>query len=113
MLHFNWRNPNKKYMILIAIAATVMASLWEYRRDPVSGLHTAEAPVRGLMHHSDDPTVAFPESFPLQVAVYWSKPDEGLLEIVVGYRLCPRQILCAKSKARSRASALQLLLRNR
>jgi hypothetical protein len=86
MLHFCRRHPGKKCMILIAIAAAAMASVWGCSRDPVSGLHAAEAPVRALSHHSDDPTAAFPESFPLQVAVYWSKPDEGLLGIVHALR---------------------------
>ncbi len=45
----------------------------------IAGLHAADVPVLPLRHAPADPTVQFPESFPLQVAVYWSAADEGLL----------------------------------
>ena len=41
-------------------------------------LRAAEVPVHALIHRSVDPTVEFPETFPLQIAVYWSKPDDIL-----------------------------------
>ena len=49
--------------------------------EKIPDLRAAEVPLHGLVHRSVDPTIAFPESFPLQVAVYWSKGDNilGLL----------------------------------
>jgi hypothetical protein len=43
-------------------------------------------PVRPLTHNLTDPTAAFPESFALQVAIYWSKPDESTLEMIHSLR---------------------------
>jgi len=49
--------------------------------DPARDLHTADVPVAPLVHHLEDPTKAYPEQFPMQVAVYWSNSD-SVLEIV-------------------------------
>ena len=43
-------------------------------------------PVLPLQHLIADPAATFPESFPLQVAVFWSKPDEGMLGLVHALR---------------------------
>jgi hypothetical protein len=39
-----------------------------------------------LIHNSVDPVVSFPEAFPLQVAVYWTKPDDDILSVVHALR---------------------------
>ncbi|PYU22100.1 MAG: hypothetical protein DMG32_19035 [Acidobacteria bacterium] len=70
--------------MLIAFLAT--ACLSGCGREKVPDLRAAEVPVHALIHHVADPTVAFPESFPLQVAVYWSKPDEDILGVVHSLR---------------------------
>ena len=49
-------------------------------------LHVADVPVRPLVHESQTPTEAFPESFPLQVALYWSKADENPLPVIHALR---------------------------
>jgi hypothetical protein len=51
-------------------------------REKVPDLRAAEVPVHGLIHRSVDPTIAFPESFPLQVAVYWTKGDDDILGLI-------------------------------
>jgi hypothetical protein len=48
----------------------------------IKNLRTAEVPVLPLRHLIADPASTFPEAFPLQVAVFWSKPDEGMLGLV-------------------------------
>ena len=55
-------------------------------RNPARDLHAADVPVRPLAHSTNDPTTEFPESFPLQVAVYWTNRSEGVLEIVHSLR---------------------------
>jgi hypothetical protein len=52
------------------------------RQSETSQLHTTEVPVHSLIHQSKDPTEMFPELFPLQIAVYWTTPDEGVVGIV-------------------------------
>jgi hypothetical protein len=43
-------------------------------------------PVGALLHSSEDPTAAFPELFPMQIAVYWTNPNEGVLGVVHALR---------------------------
>ena len=62
--------------MLIACWAAAFLSGCAQEKIPV--LRAAEVPVHALIHHSFDPTVEFPETFPLQIAVYWSKPDDIL-----------------------------------
>jgi hypothetical protein len=50
--------------------------------EKVPDLHAADIAVHALTHHLADPTVVFPESFALQLAVYWSKPDDDILGII-------------------------------
>ncbi len=52
----------------------------------ISRLHVADVPVHPLTHHSQDPAAAFPESFPMQVALYWSDQDENLLAMIHSLR---------------------------
>jgi hypothetical protein len=49
-------------------------------------LHTADVPVRPLVHSSADPTVEFAESFALQVAVFETKQEEGMLGLLHSLR---------------------------
>ena len=44
-------------------------------------LPTAQVPVTPLVHFSENPTRAFPEEFPMQVAVYWTTPNQGILDL--------------------------------
>lgn len=48
---------------------------------PARDLQAAAVPVRPLRHVAEDPTVEFPEAFPVQVAVYWTNGDENVLSM--------------------------------
>jgi len=71
-------------MLLVGSAAA--ASLKTRKQSATPPLLTTEVPVHPLVHHSKDPTDVFPELFPLQIAVYWTNPDEGVLGIVHALR---------------------------
>jgi len=49
-------------------------------------LHTADVPVHPLVHSSADPTAEFAESFALQVAVFQTKQEEGMLGLLHSLR---------------------------
>jgi hypothetical protein len=48
---------------------------------PAQSLRAADVPVRPLAHSLADPTIEYRESFPMQVAVYWTNRSESVLEI--------------------------------
>lgn len=52
----------------------------------VQQLHAADVPVRPLTHDPPDSTALFPESFPLQVALYRSNEDESPLAMIHALR---------------------------
>ena len=64
-----------------AISFAALFALYGCSPPTITDLHPANVPVRPLAHPTGDPTSQFPEEFPLQVAAYWTKPDEGRLEI--------------------------------
>jgi len=56
-------------------------------REKVPDLRAAQVAIRPLIHNSADPTVSFPEAFPLQIAVYWTKPpDDDILSVIHALR---------------------------
>jgi hypothetical protein len=88
MLQFcPWANK-KEWMFLSAalILATAMASSCGNDQEGVANLRAADVPVHTLLHSSEDPTAAFPELFPLQIAVYWTNTNEGVLGVVHALR---------------------------
>jgi len=62
-------------ILLMAVTSSVIAC----KHDPTRDLHAATIPVHPLVHADSDPTVEFPESFPMQVALYWTNHDENVL----------------------------------
>jgi hypothetical protein len=68
------------------IAATAIANSCANNQNGVAHLRVADVPVHALLHNSADPTAVFPELFPLQVAVYWTSTDEGVLGVVHALR---------------------------
>jgi hypothetical protein len=62
-------------MILAGIACLLVACRSDLARD----LHAAAVPIYPLARAANDPTAEFPESFPMQVAVYWTNRDENVL----------------------------------
>lgn len=61
---------------LILVAVTV---LLPGCGDPAQDLRAAAVPISPLVHSVSDPMAEFPESFPLQVAVYWTNGEEKVL----------------------------------
>jgi hypothetical protein len=51
-----------------------------------SGLQIADVPVKPLVHADKNPVHAFPELFPMQVAVYLAAPDQGILGLLHALR---------------------------
>jgi hypothetical protein len=78
----------RKWMFLSMplIIAAGMTSSCRNDRDGVSNLHAADVPVNTLVQSSEDPTAAFPEVFPLQIAVYWTNRGESVLGITHSLR---------------------------
>jgi len=79
----------KTQFIVLAIVlsgSAAAASPRTLKQSETSQLHTREVPVQPLVHQSKDPTDVFPELFPLQIAVYWTNPEEGVLGIVHALR---------------------------
>jgi hypothetical protein len=73
-------------LCLAAVAALSWAFFYRSDDREIKNLRAAEVPVMPLRHEIPDPAEAFPESFPMQVAVFWSKPDEGMLGLVHALR---------------------------
>jgi len=73
---FQSRRGRLPVAILFIVAASCLTGC---RIDPTKGLHAAIVPVHPLAHTESDPTVEFPESFPMQVALYWTTRDENVL----------------------------------
>jgi hypothetical protein len=59
----------------MAVASLLMACGQGAAKD----LHAGIVPIHPLVHAQPDSTVEFPESFPMQVAVYWTNRDENVL----------------------------------
>jgi hypothetical protein len=51
-----------------------------------SGLQTADVPVKPFVHADKNPVHAFPEAFPMQVAVYLTAPDQEILGLLHALR---------------------------
>jgi hypothetical protein len=78
----------KKNLTFLSLAVVVLALAFPCRSDEpqVAHLHAADVPVYPLRHASIDPTAAFPEAFALQVAVFRTSAEEGMLGLV--HSLC-------------------------
>ncbi len=65
---------------IVAIMLVTLAALQSgCSHDPARDLRAASVPVSPLVHPTKDPAAEFPESFPMQVAVYWTSRDENVL----------------------------------
>jgi len=71
---------------MAALLASMIASITSCGDYHTAGLHAADDPVRPLVHTNEDFTAVFPESFPMQAAVYWTKSDEGILALIHSLR---------------------------
>jgi hypothetical protein len=59
---------------LLAFALGGSAAVWKLDAQTTPELRTKEVPLLDIVHQHPDPFQQFPESFPLQVAVYWTNP---------------------------------------
>jgi hypothetical protein len=73
-------------LLAALILATAMAYSCRNDQEGAAYLRAADVPVHALLHSSEDPTAAFPELFPMQIAVYWTSPNEGVLGVVHALR---------------------------
>lgn len=80
--------PTKRATLLLSVIliGAVFAAPGQTAESTFSRLHVADVPVHPLAHHSQDPAAAFPESFPMQVALYWSGQDENPLAMIHSLR---------------------------
>jgi len=69
-------------LLAIALLAVAFPAFSQNAAIQISQLRVADVPVHPLTHDTTDPTVAFPELFPMQVALYWSSDDENPLAMI-------------------------------
>src|ERR1700737_1567474 len=84
-----WKTPFQKNYALYAAALVLTAACGfscGNERNGVANLRTADVPLAALIHSPPDPTPAFPELFPMQVAIYWTNSTEGVLGVVHAFR---------------------------
>ncbi len=68
---------------LLTVMICVIPGCSDYH---TAGLRATDDPVRPLAHATKDFTTVFPELFSMQVAVYWTKSDEGILAVIHSLR---------------------------
>jgi hypothetical protein len=73
------------FSVVLFLVASTVASCGN-QQDELAHLRAADVPVRPLLPTSGDPTITFPEVFPLQIAVYRTDPSEGVLGVVHALR---------------------------
>lgn len=78
----------KRTVILLSVAllGASFAASGQSAESMISRLHVADVPVYPLTHHLEDPMAAFPESFPMPVALYWSSQAENPLAMIHALR---------------------------
>jgi hypothetical protein len=76
--------PKKNLYLLasVVLAVSILALSCRSHEQQFAHLHAADVPVYPLLHTSTDPTTAFPEAFALQVAIFQSSAEEGMLGLV-------------------------------
>lgn len=80
------RKTKLSFLSLASIAVFPLAFSCRSDEPQVAHLHAANVPVYPLRHALTDPTAAFPESFALQVAVFRTGAEEGMLGLVHSLR---------------------------
>ncbi|MGA7634402.1 MAG: hypothetical protein WCB11_26865 [Terriglobales bacterium] len=65
-------------VMLLVFALCGSAAVWQVMAvETTPALRTKEVPLLEIVHQHADPLQQFPESFPLQVAVFWTNPGPG------------------------------------
>jgi hypothetical protein len=60
---------------LVTLSLGGVALVWKLTSKAAPPLRTKEVPLLDMVHRHPDPFQQFPESFPLQVAVFWTNPS--------------------------------------
>jgi hypothetical protein len=66
-----------KHFLAIALLVSALCgggAVWKLATEATPPLRTRVVPLREIVHRHADPFQQFPESFPLQVAVFWTNP---------------------------------------
>jgi hypothetical protein len=66
-----------KHSLAVALLVFAMcgsAAVWKLTCEAAPALRTKEVPLLDIVHHRADAYQQFPESFPLQIAVFWTSP---------------------------------------
>jgi hypothetical protein len=77
---------NLSFLLLPALALLALAFSCRSEQQQVAHLRAADVPVSPLRHTSTEMTTVFPEGFELQVAVFQSSAEEGMLGLVHSLR---------------------------
>jgi hypothetical protein len=87
ILRFSMTRIKRAVVLLSAILlGAVSVASCQSDETLISELHVGDVPVHPFAHDSQDATATFPESFPLQVALYWSSQDENPLAMIHALR---------------------------
>ena len=78
---------SKKHSRIFSLGAIALLALaGSCRGDGQQDLRAADVPVKPLVHFSADPSAEFPESFALQVAVFQTSEEGGMLGLIHALR---------------------------
>jgi hypothetical protein len=81
------KSPKHLHILAVTTLAVVMLAVcYRSGAQQDAPLHTADVPVHPLVHFSADPSTEFAESFTLQVAVFQTKAEEGMLGLLHALR---------------------------
>ena len=72
--------------LLHAVAISIFLCAAGCSRFHTAGLQAADVPVAALVHAGTNPMQVFPETFPMQVAVYLTTPGQGILGLIHSLR---------------------------
>jgi len=80
------RRPGRIVTRLAPLAAALLAVCTSLRCERPPALRAADVPVHAPFAKDADPVATYPESFPMQVAVLWTRPDEHPLGVIHALR---------------------------
>jgi hypothetical protein len=76
------RTKRRQALLSLVVLSLLALALYCRSAEQTAHLHAASVPVSPLKHLSTDPVTAFPEAFALQVAVFQTSADEGMLGLL-------------------------------
>jgi hypothetical protein len=76
------RTKRSQALLSLVVLSLLALALYCRSDEQTAHLHAASVPVSPLKHLSTDPVTAFPEAFALQVAVFQTSADEGMLGLL-------------------------------